>query len=120
MKISNENMRIYFAALKAIADRAKGKAAYGVARNMRKIAEEGVEYENICNEAIRKYGTQTDDGQINITVGTKAFADYMKEIEPYRNIEHEVDIFKVKPDEFFDSDLNANEIMAIDFMIEDA
>ena len=123
MKLTNVQMSNYLDALQAIAGKTTGKLGYAVSRNMRKLANENVEFMQIKNELINKYGTEYIDesgaSQISIKVGTDGYSKFMEEIKEYCEITHDVDIYMIDETELYSSTLNANEMMSIDFMVEE-
>ena len=117
MKLSNGTMHLYLKSLSAVSNKVKGKLGYCVARNIRKLNSELVEFENTKNKYICEHGEEDENGTFSIDTRTnqyKAFLVYMKD---FIEIEHDVDITKVSEEEIFDSDLTANEILSLDFMI---
>lgn len=119
MKLTNIEMSNKLINLNDISDKVSGKLAYAVARNIRKISAEIIEFENIKNQLINKYGTADENGLSSVNVGTEGYEKFMDEIKEYTSIEHDIDIYKVSEDEIFKSDLNAKEIINLDFMIEE-
>lgn len=123
MKLTNAQMSNYLDALQAIAGKVTGKLGYAVFRNMRKLANENVEFMQIKNELINKYGKEYTDesgiSQISIKFGTDEYNKFMDEIKEYGEITHEVDIYMIDETELYSSALNANEMMSIDFMVEE-
>lgn len=119
MKLTNVKMDDCLNALTSIAERATGKMGYAVARNIRKLSEELVEYQSLKDKTIVKFGEADDSGQARIQVGSDAYKSFIDEMKDYMDIEHDVQIFTVTEEEVLKSDLNAKEILAIDFMIQD-
>ena len=119
MKLSNRKMDECFNALNNISEKTSGKLGYAIARNIRKLSEELVEYHSLRDKAIYKFGTQGSDGTYSIQIGSEAYDSYIEEIKEYMNIEHDVQIFTVTEEEVLKSDLNAKEMLAIDFMIQE-
>ena len=119
MKLTNVQMDNYLQAMQNISEKITGKLAYAVARNMRKISEELVEYQNLKNNAIFKYGETGEDGRASILVGSDAYKQFIEEMKDYAEISHDVVIQKITKDELLSSSLNANEILTIDFMVEE-
>lgn len=119
MKLTNIQMSNNLLYLNKIANKTKGKLAYAIARNIRKISNEVCEFEKIRNDLIAKYGTADENGISSIKANTDAYDKFLKEIEEYIYIEHDVDIYKISEEEIFKSDLTANEILWLDFMIDD-
>ena len=119
MKLTNVQMDNYLQAMQEISEKITGKFAYDVARNMRKISEELVEYQNLKNKAIFKYGETDETGRAAIKVGSDAFEKYLEDMKDYAEIAHDVEIQMITKDELLSSPLNANEILTIDFMVEE-
>jgi len=119
MKLTNIQMDNYLQSLQKISEKVTGVFAYAVARNIRKISEELVEYRNLKDNTIRKYGTETEDGRSTIEVGSEAFYKYVEEMKDYNEIAHEVPIQMISQKELLSSHLNANEILSVDFMIQE-
>ena len=119
MKLTNVQMDNYLQAMQEISEKITGKFAYAVARNMRKISEELVEYQNLKNKAIFKYGETDETGRAAIKVGSDAFEKYLEDMKDYAEIAHDVEIQMITKDELLSSPLNANEILTIDFMVEE-
>lgn len=117
MKLTNAKMDEHYASLVAISERVTGKLGYAIARNIRKLSEELVEYHSLKDKAIIKYGTTDENGQTRIQIGSDAYKSFLEEMKEYTNIEHEVPIFGVTEEEVLSSNLTAKEILAIDFMI---
>ena len=119
MKLTNIQMDNYLQSMKRISEKVTGKFAYEVARNMRKISEELVEYQNLKDKAIFKYGQQNEDGSASIKVGSEAYEKFLEEMRDYAEISHDVPIQMITQEELLSSTLNANEILTIDFMVSD-
>lgn len=119
MKLTNVQMDNYLQAMQEISEKVTGKFAYAVARNMRKISEELVEYQNLKNKAIFKYGETDEMGRASIKIGSDAFEKYVEEMKEYSDITHDVTIQTITKEELLSSPLNANEILTIDFMVDE-
>lgn len=117
MELTNVKMTNYLESLYRISSKAKGKLGYAVARNIRKISDELVEYENLKNEYIRKHGEKTDNGDYVIHKDTDAFVSFLKDMQEFAFISHDVDIYMVNVEDIENSDLTADEILNIEFMI---
>jgi hypothetical protein len=102
----------------------RDKIGYYAARNYRILNDSLVEYQNFKNSLISKYGTtdvDTDGNElqtISIKVGSQNFDDFLKELEPFNNIEHEVELMIAKYEDAIGC-LSGEEILAIDWMLED-
>lgn len=119
MELTNMEMMNHLIFLRNISGKVTGKLAYAVSRNMRKIADESLEFEKIKNELIEKYGEKNEDGVYSIGVTSSGYSDFINEIKEYSAICHEVNIFKLEPDCLFESNLNADEMLQLDFMLEE-
>ena len=119
MKLTNVQMDNYLQAMQEISEKITGKFAYAVARNMRKISEELVEYQNLKNKAIFKYGELGEDGRASIRIDSDAYKQFVEEMKEYADITHDVQIQKITKEELLSSPLNANEILTSDFMVEE-
>lgn len=121
MKLTNIEMSAYLNSLKEISGKTKGKLSYAVARNIRKLTNELVEFEDTRNELICKYGSETENGQyiIDPQSNPDGFEKYWKDMQEYSYISHDVDIFRIDPVVFETSDLTAEDIMNIEFMIDE-
>lgn len=102
----------------------RDKIGYYAARNYRILNDSLIEYQNFKNSLIAKYGTTDIDSDgnelqtISIKVGSKNFDDFLKELEPFNNIEHEVELMIAKYEDAIGC-LSGEEILAIDWMLED-
>lgn len=119
MKLTNIKMSNYLNSLQQISNKVKGKLGYAVARNIRKISDELIEFENIRLEHIRKYGTDNGNGECVIKKGSEEFNMFLTDMQEYVTIAHDVDIYMIDTEEIFKSDLTADEITNIDFMINE-
>ena len=119
MRLTNKKMDEYFTALSNMSEKATGRLGYAIARNLRKLSEELVEYQTLKDKAINKYGEVGDDGvaRIRIDPDSEAFKSFTEDMKEYMDIEHDVQVFTVSEDEVINSPLNAKEMLSIDFMI---
>lgn len=117
MELTNIKMTNYLDSLCKISRKAKGKLGYAVARNIRKISDELVEYENLKNDHIRKHGEKTENGDYVIHKDTDAFVAFLEDMQEFAYISHDVDIYMIDAEEIEKSDLTADEILNIEFMI---
>lgn len=117
MKLTNKQMDEYYFALDKLSEKATGRLGYAVARNLRKLSEELVEYQSLKDKAIEKHGEKGDDGVSRIKIGSDEYKLYLTEMKEYMEIQHDVPIFFVKESDLMNSDLNAKEMLSIDFMI---
>lgn len=117
MKLTNKQMDDYFQRLNAISEKAKGRLGYAIARNLRKLSEELVEYQNLKDKTITKYGI-VEDGVSRIQVGSAEYEKFLEDMKEFMDIQHDVQIFYVSEDNVINSDLNGKEMLAIDFMVK--
>lgn len=119
MKLTNATMNTYLNSLNKVSDKVNGKLAYYIARNSRKIHNELIEFENVKNNYIRENGTLNENGDFFISINSNEYEKFLNFINEYAFIEHDVDIATISEEEFFNSNLNANEIFELDFMIKE-
>lgn len=120
MELTNTQMSTYLYSLEQIAPKTQGKLAYAIAKNMRKLENELVEYNDIKNKALAKYGTVDENGFYSIKVdGSEAFRKFAEEMQPYNDDISDVNITMVAPDDVYNSGLNGAETAQILFMIRD-
>lgn len=100
----------------------KDKIGYAAGRNTRRLTDQLVEFNQIRNELIERYGTVSPDesgyASISIKIGSPEYVSFMEAVEPFAKIEHEVELFTVKYDDVIDI-LSGEEILSIDWMLED-
>lgn len=102
----------------------RDKIGYIAARNYRFLSNSLIEYNAFKRGLIEKYG-EPDKGEDGTSLGTisldihspsfKAFAD---EMAPFNEMEHEVEIMTAKYEDVVGC-LTGEEILAIDWMLED-
>lgn len=104
--------------LQSISSKVTGRLAYAVARNIRKISNECQEFIKIKDDFVRKYGTQTEDGNFVVQQNSDHYNKFMDELKIYTDIQHDVDIYTIDEKELWESDLNADEMLMIEFMVK--
>ena len=119
MKLTNIEMSNYLNSLQQVSNKVKGKLGYAVVRNIRKISDELIEFENIRLEHIRKYGTDNGNGECVIKKDTEEYNQFLTDMQEYATISHDVDIYTVDAEIVMESDLTADEINMIYFMIKE-
>lgn len=119
MKLTNLEMLNYLNALNQISDKVYGKLGYAVARNIRKLANELVEFEQIRYETFYKYAILNSDNEYELKANTPAYQEFINEIHEIAMIVHKVDIYKIEPDIVIESELSAKEVNNLVFMIKD-
>lgn len=101
----------------------RNKIGYVAARNYRFLSNSLVEYEAFKRELIERYGEEDMDPNTgmpckSIKVGSPNFKMFCEELEPYNNIEHEVELMTAKYEDAAGV-LSGEEILAIEWMLED-
>ena len=119
MKLTNKQMDEYANALSNLMEKTQGKLGYAIAKNFRLMTNELKEYIGLKDSAINKLGEQDEDGRIRIRIGTDAHKQYLEEMKQYDDIESDVNLVMVKPDDVYSSNLNAMEISGILFMVDE-
>ena len=119
MKLTNIEMSQHIKSLQQISNKVKGKLGYAVARNIRKISDELIEFENIRLEHIRKYGTDNGNGECVIKKDTQEYNQFLTDMQEYATISHDVDIYTVDAEIVMESDLTADEMNMIYFIIKE-
>ena len=118
MKITNKKADYYLSVLKIISTKVAGKLGYAVARNIRELSVSLSEYTGIKNDLITKYG-ENNGKEIILSVESENYKKYQEEIKEYSDIEHDVNIMLVEPEEIYKSTLTADVISNIMFMVKD-
>ena len=88
----------------------KGIVGYKIARNLRMINEELIEYENVKRELFRKYGRE-ENNQLIIDRDSENYPLFLGELKPYQEQEVEFDFKKITEEELAESGLSANQMM---------
>lgn len=124
MLLKNIEMEAYINILRGHLDK-DGLLGYAVARNIRALETASVEYVDVRNRLIRKYGTNEVDaagnetGRFGLSTSSTEFKQFRKELTPYAAIEHDVKITKI-PYTSVIGILTASEILDLDWMLEDS
>lgn len=102
----------------------RDKIGYIAARNYRILDDCLTEFQAFRDELIKKYGEVDKDENgndlqtISIKVGSPNFKQFCEELEPFNNMEHEVDLMTAKFEDAVGC-LSGEEILSIDWMLED-
>lgn len=95
---------------------------YVAARNYRILSESLTEYMSIRRGLIEKFGEESTDENglptVQIKIGSPSFESFCKEMEPFDEMEHEVDLMIAKYSDAIGC-LTGEEILGIDWMLED-
>lgn len=96
-----------------------GKVAYALAYNLRKMQNELKEYMDFRNELITKYSKELEDGRFGIDIKSVEYQEFIKELAQYDNIVHVIELILIAPEDIYSTELNADDIFTINFMIGD-
>lgn len=117
MTMTNMEMLNRLSILQSVSAKVTGRLAYAVARNIRKITNECQDFLQIKDDLIRKYGTEREDGSLVIQQNSEAYAKFMNELKMYTDIPCDVDVYQVNEEDFWNSTLNADEMLLMEFML---
>lgn len=121
--LTNSQMHQYLISLNELLSY-KGILGYAIARNVRVLQNGCQEYIDIFSKCITKYGVQEKDedgnftGRIKIEESSGNVAKLNKELAPYAEIKHSVELFMIPFSEAYEQ-LSAAELLQIDFMLFD-
>ena len=121
--IKNVILEKYIETLSKYLDRSD-IVGYAAARNYRKISDCLIEFNDKKEELLEKYGVKETDsegnftGNMSINPTNPNYDIFMDSYDLYANIEHDVEIFKIKYDKVIGV-LTGSEILEIDWMLED-
>lgn len=95
---------------------------YVAARNTRILNEQLTEYMKVQRDMLERFGTekQGENGmtELVIEVNTPEYQQFCEAMEPFINIEHEVELMTMKYEETINC-LSGQEILALEWMLED-
>lgn len=121
--LTNSQMHQYLISLNEMLSY-KGILGYAIARNVRVLQNGCQEYIDIFSKCVTKYGVQEKDedgnftGRIKIEESSGNVAKLNKELAPYAEIKHSVELFMIPFSEAYEQ-LSAAELLQIDFMLFD-
>ena len=100
----------------------RDKIGYVTARNYRFLSNSIAEFETIRLSLIEKYGVEGKDERgaptYTLKMDSPNFKNFCDELAPFNEMEHEVELMTAKYDEVA-GNLSGEEILAIDWMLED-
>lgn len=101
----------------------KDMFGYVAARNTRVISNCLTEYNQAKADLIDRFGTKEVNEETGLTttsikIGTPAFKSFCEAMEPFNNIEHEVEIMTMKYEDTINC-LTGEEILGVEWMLED-
>ena len=121
--LTNSTMHQYLISLNEMLSY-KGVLGYAIARNVRALQNGCQEYIDIFSKCVAKYGVQEKDedgnftGRIKIEESSGNVAKLNKELAPYVEIKHSVELYMIPFSEAYEQ-LSAAELLQIDFMLFD-
>lgn len=92
-----------------------GRLGFFIAKNMRLIKTELLEYIDIRNAVIGKYAVQKEDGYLIPKENIQSFMDEMKQ---YDDIACTIEPVLVDPDLFMSGTLDSNDMFNLDWMVK--
>lgn len=119
MTMTNIEMLNRSTYLQSISSKVTGKLGFAVAKNIRRITDECQDFIKIKDDLVRKYGTETEESNFVIKQNTESYTKFMEELKVYTDIQHDVDIYSVDEEELWKSELNADEMLMIEFMVSE-
>lgn len=94
-----------------------GMLGFAIAKNMRKLANELIEYDSKRNELIKKYGTQTEGDRYQFTAeDSKRFYEEMK---PFDELEIEFEPMTVTEEVFVGGNLTSDQMYPLMWMVKE-
>lgn len=114
MKMTNEEMRQSIEALATAQE--TGKLGYAIARNLRKLRDEAKEYLDVYEKLLEEYGKPTNVAG-RFTISPEARKKMDAELDEYKDIECDVDVFTVDEDTFIGGGLKSNQMTVLLWMI---
>lgn len=118
MNIKNREADYYLSVLKTISKDVNGKFGYAVARNIRELNNSLKEYIQMKNELIIKYGEQKGN-EFSLSQNSEKYKNFENELKPLAEIEHDIPIMLVAPEDVYSTSLTADKINCLFFMIKD-
>ncbi|MHA2013298.1 MAG: hypothetical protein ACTSWG_13090 [Candidatus Helarchaeota archaeon] len=96
------------------------KVAYALSKNIKKINDEMRAFEDIKNKLFEKYGEDIEEkGKKFKRIKEENLKIYQEELNKIIDDVCEIDIHKVKIDQFEDVKIKPGDLIAISFMLED-
>lgn len=123
MTLKNAKMMEMLHQLEPILPR-RDKIGYVAARNFRIISNSLTEYFAFRRSLVEKYGVPDKDENgneldtISLKVDSPQFKTFCSEMEPFNNMEHDLDLMIVKFEDAVGV-LSGEELLSVDWMFED-
>ena len=93
----------------------KGKLGYACARNLRKIRDCLTEFYNVRQDLFEKYGEENEN---SLVVPEEKREDFVKELNEFLAIEHDVDVFQVDEEVFCSGNFTTSQMYTLDWMVK--
>lgn len=126
MKISNERLVNDINKLKEISKKQLPiKVSYAIAKNLSKIDSELKIFNEERQKLVNQYGEKDSDGNLKVdknsmvSIKKNCISTYNKELKELFSIENDIDIHKFKINLLDGFNISAEEVQAIEYMIED-
>lgn len=119
MTMTNIEMLNRLTYLQSISSKVTGKLGFAVAKNMRRLSDECQDFIKIKDDLICKYGTVNEDGNITVQQNSESYGKFIEELKVYTDLQCDVDIYTVDEKELWESNLNADEMLMIEFMVKE-
>ena len=120
MKLTNRQMDEYCYILRQVSPKTTGKLAFIIAKNIRLLSQELIEYQKYKDNAIMTYGVQGENGAYSINVNSSEFKKYIEEMKQYDDIEADVPIIMADPEDVYNQEsLKGDDMLQILFMVND-
>lgn len=97
----------------------KGLLGYAIAVNTRKLTDlpEMEAYSKKRDELLAEYGEDAGDGRYNFTA--EAAAAFREALQPYADIETDVQVMQVTPEVFYSGGLTSAQMFALNWMVKE-
>lgn len=115
MKLKNADA--YHSFLVMQQSKESGMLGFAIAKNMRKLANELVEYDGKRNELIRKYGTPVEGEQYQFTAENSR--RFFEEMKPFDELEIEFEPMTVTEEVFVGGNLTSDQMYSLMWMVKE-
>ena len=115
MKITNAEAYQYFQALQDAKE--AGMLGFAIAKNMRKLAGELVEYEQKRSELLQKHGEDIGNGKFQLT--GEHVLQYLAEMKPFDELAFEFEPMTVSEEVFCGGSLTSDQMYNLFWMVSE-
>lgn len=106
-------------ALTKMLPKARGRLAYILARDVRLLNTELIEFHNEQRKLFSIYG-HYQDGEYVIMKGSEEYQKYLDSLKQFNDIELDIKLMNVNEEDIINSDLNGDEMLILqDYLMED-